>query len=1028
MNPRRLIVLTLGLALSSAAALPEDATELRLPGWPALSPDGEKIAFAWLDDLWLAPSAGGEARRATRGPARDLLPLFSPDGKRLVFTREQNGGSHVYSIALAGEAEPLRHTHHSEGNALECLSADGTRAIIRGSREHAGLREMRLMEVDLAGQRREQRLFDAAGHSAAWSPDGRRVMFCRGGEQLFRKGYQGSRTSQLWLFDRSDGSFEQLQPNPGDLRSPRWHPDGGGYFHVADADGTPNLYSTRFGSPAPEQLTFFRDDGVILRDVSADATTLLLRRSWQVLRYRPALDPEPQVVEFWTREKVPDAAIKVERVTGTNHADFTPALDRVVFAAAGDLWSGTANGKKPRQLTKTAAAESDVRFSPDGNWLYFLRDDGLQANYFRARWTAGALADEQAVTHGQPTKSRLQPSPDGRRVAWIEGNGTVFAALADGSEAVKLFECWDPPTLDWAPDGSWLALAAKDQHSNRDIWLAKADGSRAPVNLTRDPAFEGAPKWSPDGRHLVFTARRNPARTAELWCVDLGEAGISSDPDDAALTQAGEQARKIGTAGIEPIRVIWTEDSSAVLFQSADQSDPRLQRVELRGGRITTVIQQRGVPIRMTPAGALLWRTDRTPAVLMDGKLTEFPFTMRVRRDRGELLRLGFRRIWRTLGERFYDPEMNGTNWPALLEKYEAQAVAARNSRQFDRLVGQLLGELNASHLTFQTRPWPNSAPEDSTEPATAHTGLVFEEPTGSGPLKIRGVIPGSPTALLAEPPLPGDAVLSIDGVVVGDDSPLHPFLNGAVGKTLKLRLRARDGTARDAEITCISYPQLRRLKQLATVAAAQSASGGDIAYLALEKMKWADFEALEREIYRASLDKSGLVLDLRGNGGGQVADHLLALFCQPIHAFTIPRDGLRGYPHERRTRVAWDHSLVVLCDQNTYSNAEIFCHAIQQTGRAPLVGTATAGGVISAVKVTIPDTGVLQIPFRGWFHAGTGMDLDLNGAVPEHPVPLTPADEAAGRDPQLAAALEILRAQIRGLPQPVEPRRRHGR
>ena len=166
-------------------------------------------------------------------------------------------------------------------------------------------------------------------------------------------------------------------------------------------------------------------------------------------------------------------------------------------------------------------------------------------------------------------------------------------------------------------------------------------------------------------------------------------------------------------------------------------------------------------------------------------------------------------------------------------------------------------------------------------------------------------------------------------------------------------------------------------------------------------------------EVYRASQTAKGIILDLRDNTGGREADRMLGLFCQPEHSFTVPRDGPSGYPLDRRPSPAWNGPLVVLCNQNTFSNGEIFCHAVKQTKRAPLVGVATAGGVISAVNVTIPDIGSVQIPFRGWYQSGTSQNLDLNGAKPDYPVDLTPEDEDAGRDPQLDKAIEIIRGMI---------------
>jgi len=138
-----------------------------------------------------------------------------------------------------------------------------------------------------------------------------------------------------------------------------------------------------------------------------------------------------------------------------------------------------------------------------------------------------------------------------------------------------------------------------------------------------------------------------------------------------------------------------------------------------------------------------------------------------------------------------------------------------------------------------------------------------------------------------------------------------------------------------------------------------------------------------------------------------------LAVFCQPKHVFTLPRDGPPGYPAGRRGQPVWDRPVVVLCNENTCSNAEIFCHAMQQSHRAPLVGSATAACVISAVEETIPDLGRLQVPFRGWFDATTGDDLDRQGVVPEHEVALGPTAEAAWQDPQFQCALNLIRASL---------------
>lgn len=113
---------------------------------------------------------------------------------------------------------------------------------------------------------------------------------------------------------------------------------------------------------------------------------------------------------------------------------------------------------------------------------------------------------------------------------------------------------------------------------------------------------------------------------------------------------------------------------------------------------------------------------------------------------------------------------------------------------------------------------------------------------------------------------------------------------------------------------------------------------------------------------------------------------------------------------------------MVVLSNGNTYSNAEIFCHAFKQHGRGKLIGMPTNGGVISAVKVKIPEVGSLQIPFRGWFHAQTGKDLELNGAVPDVLLPMMPIDEVSVHDAQLKAAIQVLCEDVKKTGKLIEP------
>ena len=185
--------------------------------------------------------------------------------------------------------------------------------------------------------------------------------------------------------------------------------------------------------------------------------------------------------------------------------------------------------------------------------------------------------------------------------------------------------------------------------------------------------------------------------------------------------------------------------------------------------------------------------------------------------------------------------------------------------------------------------------------------------------------------------------------------------------------------------------------------------SGGRVGYLHIRGMNFPSFHRFEQELYAVGAGKDGLVIDVRDNGGGSTADHLLTALTQPVHAITVARGGKPGYPQDRMVYATWNKPIVVLCNQNSFSNAEIFSHAIKTLKRGKLVGVPTAGGVISTGGTTIMDVGYIRLPTRGWFLHEDGQDMELNGCVPDVVIWPDPADQAAGKDLQLEKAVSVL-------------------
>jgi len=178
--------------------------------------------------------------------------------------------------------------------------------------------------------------------------------------------------------------------------------------------------------------------------------------------------------------------------------------------------------------------------------------------------------------------------------------------------------------------------------------------------------------------------------------------------------------------------------------------------------------------------------------------------------------------------------------------------------------------------------------------------------------------------------------------------------------------------------------------------------------------------------LYEVGAGKDGLVIDVRENGGGATTDRLLTALTQPRHALTLPRgDTVPGYPQDRTVFATWNNPIVVMCNQNSFSNAEIFSHAIKTLKRGHLVGVTTSGSVISTGGRQIMDIGFLRLLFRGWFLINSGLDMEQNGAVPDFVLWPEPAELPAGKDRQLDKAVQVLKADVRKCQQRKQPQPR---
>ena len=545
--------LLLVVCVAWASLLFAEKEVVKLASTPALSPDGATLVFEYRGDLWAVSSEGGQAHPLTTHPAEDMRPVFSPDGKQLAFASKRSGTWQIFVMSAKG-GTPKQLTFHTEGAFPLGWFPDGTAVLSVSSRARFGYMQSRLFRVSVTEKKAPEMLFDASAQEASLSPDGKKVLFTVNKMHLYRRGYKGSAAAQLWLRNLNGGEEEtRIFPDQTGIRTPMWKPDGLGFYFLRQTTDCFNLWSYDFKSKQQKPLTFFTDGSIILPTLSKDGNVIVFRQLFDFYSIRPNDPKSLKKVEIWVESD--DSQSKVLRryynkvwnndVAGS--VDSTEDGKQICFTAGGDLWVMDTILREPKLVCgETQTHESEAVFSKNQNKIYFLRDDGLGVNIWTAQRKDTSLAwwENDAfvltpLTSDQKTRFNLQLSPDGKRISVVESGFHLRTFKLDGSDARTVFSAPFPIYYDWAPDGNWLTVAAKDSWGNSDVWIVNEAGKRKPYNVSRHPNWDYNPRWSPDGRKIAFIGKRYD-NSENIYFVYLRQ----KDENQTALQRKKEKAAK----------------------------------------------------------------------------------------------------------------------------------------------------------------------------------------------------------------------------------------------------------------------------------------------------------------------------------------------------------------------------------------------------------------------------------------------------------------------------------------------------
>lgn len=381
-------------------------------------------------------------------------------------------------------------------------------------------------------------------------------------------------------------------------------------------------------------------------------------------------------------------------------------------------------------------------------------------------------------------------------------------------------------------------------------------------------------------------------------------------------------------------------------------------------------------------------------------------------KDRAEVLE----QVWKTVNEKYYDPDFNGTDWKAVRDRYSARVNSVKNDDEFYELLQAMVGELRDAHTRVRD-PFRRQL-FDRMEAVTV--GLSIAEVEGR-PIVV-SVMPASEAERAGVQP--GMLVRAIDGQsiaakvaeaqsLVGTSSSdraaklfiYSNILEGPVGTKVKLTLAHTDAAGQhlfDVSLT-------RQIVSTAVQVEARKLSSG-YGYIRFNRWKEPAHEQFRQELERFR-SAPGLVIDLRGNGGGspQEVREIGSYFFSHRVSFGkfIKRSG-KPIELDAGGEALYSGPVVILVNESSGSGSEMFTGVMQETGRALVVGRQSCGCLLAATRRKLKGGGELGLSEFGYL-TPKGRRLEGSGVVPDRAVALTLEDIRHRRDAALEEAEKLL-------------------
>ncbi len=1065
MGVKRWKFLVLMLLLLAGTLL---AMEGRLLRYPAVSQ--RYIAFTYAGDLWIVPREGGIARRLTSHPGMEIFPRFSPDGRWIAFTGEIDGNVQVYLIPAEG-GEPRRITVMPQSqptsermgpdNIVMAWHPDGKRILFRSRWAHFDpfVGQLYLAHIDATPP---EMLPLPEGGFATFSPDGKKIAYNRTFRE-FRtwKRYKGGMQQDVWIYDLEKKKLRRLTRYEGCDHFPMWYKDR--IYFVSDRDGRENIYYYDLKTGKITQVTFFKEYDVKFPSLGPDAIVFenggyIYLLDLKTHRYHKVNIKLP-ADRLWMRPTLISVVDYIESF------GISPDASRAMFVARGDVFTVPAKEGVTYNITRSQGVrEKDAVWSPDGRWIAYFSDKTGEYEIYIVD-PRGEKKPIRITTDGACFRWGLRWSPDSRKLLYADKNQKLWYVDIEKKKPVLIDSSRYNEFRDytWSPDSRWVAYTKRLKNRFAVIYIYSLEEKKArPVTENFYNSFN--PSFSPDGKYLYFLSNRDFRPTlgnfelnftytemTRIYALPL----LATTPSPIALKETEPSKEEKEQKKEKQLRV--EIDFKGIISRIVPLPMPagsysglladrdRLFYFSYKRGKGTDLmvynLKEKKPQLFLSGIRGAVFTPDLKKVIVRKGKdkfaivptkgkpqLKKFLdlSSLKMRLDRRKEYRQMFREAWRLMRDYFYAANMHGIDWKAMYRKYEVLLPYAGCRDDLTYIIGEMIGELHNSHT------YVGGGDKGKWQKVNIGTlGAELEPDPRTGRWRIKRILKGqnwikkyySPLTEPGNRAYEGEYILAIDGVELRYPDTPYRLLEGKAGKPVVLTV-SKDPYGKHArkivvkpipyENTLRYYNWVERNRQYV-----EKASGGKIGYVHIPDMSLEGLNEFVRTYY-PQLDKEGLIIDDRYNGGGFVAQMILERLRRILGGLFAPRNAA---PETEPPAVFVGH-MVCLINRYAASDGDIFPYYFREYGLGPLIGERTWGGTVGIrTIVRLVDGGYVYVPEFALYSKEGKWIIEGHGVEPDFHVENLPQDEIKGRDAQLEFAVKYLLKKIKEEPRRLPPR-----